>query len=182
MPVTGGIRIYLNTTDIPDEASSSLADLELSIQSGFQRLIRFGMQQDLYVSGEDDEKDEEVLVKYVTFIGTRIVSGEVEEGDVGSTSSSLPPNTETENSESSTVDRVDGGDQQINSSRRSSLLAVVGAAVGALVLAGIGAAIRFKSKNSNNPPAERLVDIEEQPQQQGTNDASLAEPLASGTD
>ncbi len=50
----------------------SLEELELSLQSDFQRLIRFGMQQDLYVSDEE-ENDEDVLVKYVSFIGTRIV-------------------------------------------------------------------------------------------------------------
>lgn len=70
LPVSGGIRIYLNTTGLEDELS--LEELELSLQSDFQRLIRFGMQQDLYVSDEE-ENDEDVLVKYVSFIGTRIV-------------------------------------------------------------------------------------------------------------
>lgn len=78
MPVTGGIRIYLNTTGF-NETESSLDDLELSLQSGFQRLIRFGMQQDLYVTDDDDD-EQEVLVKYVSFIGTRIVTDENEFG------------------------------------------------------------------------------------------------------
>ena len=77
MPVTGGIRIFLNTTGF-NESESSLYDLELSLQSGFQRLIRFGMQQDLYVTDEDDDGEEEVLVKHVSFIGTRVVTDENE--------------------------------------------------------------------------------------------------------
>ncbi|KAL3925770.1 MAG: hypothetical protein SGILL_000188 [Bacillariaceae sp.] len=59
MPVTGAIHLYLNNTDgALDEEKA-----RLSIESGFQRLIRFGMQQGLYVSGN---------IKHASFIGTRI--------------------------------------------------------------------------------------------------------------
>eukprot|EP00535_Pseudo-nitzschia_heimii_P008601 CAMPEP_0197176730 /NCGR_PEP_ID=MMETSP1423-20130617/2550_1 /TAXON_ID=476441 /ORGANISM="Pseudo-nitzschia heimii, Strain UNC1101" /LENGTH=564 /DNA_ID=CAMNT_0042626139 /DNA_START=112 /DNA_END=1806 /DNA_ORIENTATION=+ len=78
IPISGGIRIYLNTTGlldgIHDDNSMSLPDLELSIQSGLHRLIRFGMQHNLYVSDEDGNDDKEVIVKYVSFIGMRVSS------------------------------------------------------------------------------------------------------------
>lgn len=86
IPVTGGISIHLNTTGIvgsdTEDDDSSLANLKMSIESGFQRLIRFGMQQDLYVSGEADVGDsnsEEVLVKHVSFIGVRVIVGDDDE-------------------------------------------------------------------------------------------------------
>lgn len=60
MPVTGAVRLYFNTTGIPAEEKENQ---KLSIESGFQRLIRFGMLQELYVSGD---------VRHVSFIGTRI--------------------------------------------------------------------------------------------------------------
>ena len=81
MPVKGGIHVYVNTTDLGDDGDESLEDLELSIQSGFQRLIRFGMQNDLYVSDQEDEAEKKVLVKYVSFIGTRIVIENSGDGD-----------------------------------------------------------------------------------------------------
>eukprot|EP00536_Pseudo-nitzschia_multiseries_P001302 jgi/Psemu1/322015/estExt_fgenesh1_pg.C_160020 len=78
MPVTGAIRIYLNTTGIEEEGTT-LEETKLSIQSGFQRLIRFGMRQGLYLSEEtedtgDDDGIEQpaVVVKHVSFIGTRV--------------------------------------------------------------------------------------------------------------
>ncbi|KAL3923513.1 MAG: hypothetical protein SGILL_001614 [Bacillariaceae sp.] len=60
-PVTGKISLYLNNTD---DGFLTANNTRLSIESGFQRLIRFGMQQGLYVSGN---------VKHTSFIGTRIV-------------------------------------------------------------------------------------------------------------
>jgi hypothetical protein len=60
MPVAGAIHLYLNNTD---DGFLDDNNTRLSIESGFQRLVRFGMQQGLYVSGN---------VKHVSFIGTRI--------------------------------------------------------------------------------------------------------------
>jgi hypothetical protein len=102
IPVRGAIRIYLNTTGIiigdgkDDDINSTLAALKLSIESGFKRLIRFGMQRDMYVSivEEDDDDEEgnndsrtnkksEVIVKQVSFIGTRIVFDNSDDKDNG---------------------------------------------------------------------------------------------------
>lgn len=58
----GAIHLYLNATSA--DSFFSNPDNRLSVQSSFQRLIRFGMQQGLYISGD--------TVKHVSFIGTRI--------------------------------------------------------------------------------------------------------------
>lgn len=60
MPVTGAFRLYLNNTGVPSEEEQTQ---KLAIESGFQRLIRFGMRQGLYNSGD---------VTYASFIGTRL--------------------------------------------------------------------------------------------------------------
>ena len=98
IPVRGAIRVYLNTTgviidndDNDINNNSTMAALKLSIESGFKRLIRFGMQRDLYISVEDDEagnndsrtNKNEVIVKQVSFIGTRIVSDNNDDEDNG---------------------------------------------------------------------------------------------------
>jgi hypothetical protein len=97
IPVRGAIRIYLNTTGIDNDDNgnnSTMAALKLSIESGFKRLIRFGMQRDLYVSIEEDNDNEagnndsstnknEVIIKQVSFIGTRIVFDNNDDEDNG---------------------------------------------------------------------------------------------------
>ena len=78
-----------------EEEEASLENLKLSIESGFQRLIRFGMQQDLYVSAGGDgeeEEEEEVLVKHVSFIGTRVFVPDSEYGDASQVVSAFPNN------------------------------------------------------------------------------------------
>ena len=99
IPVRGAIRVYLNTTGVTidnddNDNNSTMAALKLSIESGFKRLIRFGMQRDLYISVVGDDDDEagtndsrtnknEVIVKQVSFIGTRIVSDNNDDEDNG---------------------------------------------------------------------------------------------------
>jgi hypothetical protein len=100
IPVRGAIRVYLNTTGViidndDNDNNSTMAALKLSIESGFKRLIRFGMQRDLYISvvGDDDDDEagtndsrtdkNEVIVKQVSFIGTRIVSDNNDDEDNG---------------------------------------------------------------------------------------------------
>jgi hypothetical protein len=106
IPVRGAIRIYLNTTgviidnddndddDDDNDNNSTMAALKLSIESRFKRLIRFGMQRDLYVTIEEDDDDEagnddsrtnknEVIVKQVSFIGTRIAFDNNDDKDNG---------------------------------------------------------------------------------------------------
>jgi hypothetical protein len=64
--VAGAIHLYLTSSG--DDEFLDDPNTKLSIESGFQRLIRFGMQEGLYIS--DD------TAKYVSFIGTRIYAGD----------------------------------------------------------------------------------------------------------
>jgi hypothetical protein len=180
IPVTGGIRIYLNTTGIPggDESSSSLADLELSIKSGFQRLIRFGMQHNLYVSGEDD--DDEVLVKYISFIGTRIVFGDaneeekivddemvqVNEKDETTSTTTTGSTSDTKDEESTfppLLNLLDGGIDESNPSK-NGVAGLAVASIAIIALAALLAAMSTKtqelvSKDADDG-AETPIDIE----------------------
>jgi hypothetical protein len=65
IPVVGAIHLYLSSTD--DDGFLNDPNTKISIESGFQRLIRFGMQEGLYISGD--------VARYVSFIGTRIYAG-----------------------------------------------------------------------------------------------------------
>ena len=162
IPVTGGIRIYLNTTGIlggGDESSTSssssssqLADLELSIQSGFQRLIRFGMQQNLYVSEEDDNDDSEFLVKYVSFIGTRIVVGDAEDGeetvdDETNTTSSTSGTIEEDTTLPPLLNGLDDGDIDESNPSKKGVAGLAIASIGIVALAAFLAAISTKTKD-----------------------------------
>ena len=140
MPVTGGIRIHLNTTGMDDE-STSLEDLELAIQSGFQRLIRFGMQQNLYVSKEEDVYDHELLVKYVSFIGTRVVPAEEDGADTGDPAPSL-----------NLLDE-DIGEQ--SNGRNGSVVGLVVASIGIIGVAGLLAAASTKETPNDEANGDR---------------------------
>jgi hypothetical protein len=115
MPVTGAIQIYLNNTN---DYLKQHSNMILSIQSGFQRLIRFGMQEDLYVSGD---------VKHVSFIGTRIVGGT---GIDYNSNSNGGTNAQTSGVQGSTGNgtskNVDGSS---SSNTAGIIIGVVGAAV-----------------------------------------------------
>ena len=157
VPVTGGIRIYVNTTDIPGRVGgddeSQLADLELSIQSGFQRLIRFGMQQNLYVSDEDDNDDNEFQVKYVSFIGTRIVSGDAEDGvQTVDNETNTTGSTSGTNEEDSTLppllNGLDDGNIDESNPSKNGVAGPAIASIGIVALVALLAAMSAKTKKN----------------------------------
>jgi hypothetical protein len=126
--------LYLNTNG--DDGFLDVPNTRLSIQSGFQRLIRFGMQEGLYISGD--------VVKHVSFIGTRIYVGDesppinILEGDVAS------------NGDSRDMQRADN--------RAGIIIGVVGTFV-FVVLAWVLLAVRRKrnaivSANEDLPPLQ----------------------------
>ena len=147
VPVSGAIRIYLNTTDIP---SHSLEDLKQSIQSGFQRLIRFGMQHGLYLSDDsedDDRHGDGVVVSHVSFIGTRIPANNNESGEVAPAAETKAENSRPQSTSSLFMDQSEdlaNGDK----STTNAVLVVV-ASLG-VIFAAIIAAFGSGRRKRNN--------------------------------
>ena len=197
VPVTGGIRIYVNTTGINNDWNGkdarSLSALKSAIQNGFEQLIRFGMQQDLYVSEEDNSNG--VLVKHVSFIGTRVVNGNMEgagtqikEND-GLTNATSTGAYGTEDNEASLSSPDDTDSPSLNlindgttingsDTNRSN---IVGIAFGSIAIIIVAALIAFKSKNAEKIQSSHVplaadetaapIDIE---RQLNTNDSLAA--------
>ena len=131
MPVTGAIQIYLNNTN---DFLKQHSNMILSIQSGFQRLIRFGMQEDLYVSGD---------VKHVSFIGTRIVGGNGIDYNSNNGGTDAQTNNIQGNEGNGNPKNVDGSS---SANTAGIIIGVVGAAV-CIVLLGILFAIDRKRRS-----------------------------------
>jgi hypothetical protein len=64
--VVGAIHLYLNSTS--DDGFLDDPNTKRSVESGFQNLIRLGMQEGYYVTGD--------AANYVSLIGTRVYSGD----------------------------------------------------------------------------------------------------------